>query len=52
VANTLNTFRNGAVGFIDWLDACVATLELPLHMLAACTTFASGAGCSSLCCPQ
>jgi hypothetical protein len=21
VANTLNLFRNGAVGFIDWLDA-------------------------------
>ena len=21
VANTLNAFRNGAVGFIDWLDA-------------------------------
>jgi hypothetical protein len=20
VANTLNAFRNGAVGFIDWLD--------------------------------
>ena len=25
VANTLNTFRNGAVGFIDWLDAFIRT---------------------------
>ena len=24
MANTLNLFRNGAVGFIDWLDAGVA----------------------------
>ena len=23
VANTLNAFRNGAVGFIDWLDAFI-----------------------------
>ena len=28
VANTLNSFRNGAVGFIDWLD-----LREPLHKL-------------------
>ena len=26
VANTLNLFRNGAVGFIDWLDV----LDVPL----------------------
>ena len=25
MANTLNTFRNGAVGFIDWLDAALET---------------------------
>jgi hypothetical protein len=25
VANTLNLFRNGAVGFIDWLDVVVVT---------------------------
>jgi len=25
VANRLNAFRNGAVGFIDWLDAQFAT---------------------------
>ena len=25
VANTLNLFRNGAVGFIDWLD-CIAPI--------------------------
>jgi hypothetical protein len=23
VANTLGLFRNGAVGFIDWLDGCI-----------------------------
>ena len=23
MANTLNLFCNGAVGFIDWLDHCV-----------------------------
>jgi hypothetical protein len=23
VANTLDAFRGGAVGFIDWLDVCV-----------------------------
>jgi len=26
VANTLNSFRNGAVGFIDWLDVLLATI--------------------------
>ena len=26
-ANTLNLFRNGAVGFIDWLDAGVNARE-------------------------
>ena len=25
VANTLNSFRRGAVGFIDWLDAAART---------------------------
>jgi hypothetical protein len=36
VANTLNLFRNGAVGFIDWLDGLnsqidnVLTNNLPL----------------------
>jgi hypothetical protein len=25
VANTLNAFRNGAVGFVDWLDAADRT---------------------------
>jgi hypothetical protein len=26
VASSLNVFRDGAVGFIDWLDALVASL--------------------------
>ena len=26
VANTLNLFRNGAVGFIDWLDLSLREL--------------------------
>jgi len=25
VANTLNLFRNGGVGFIDWLDVTVSS---------------------------
>jgi len=25
VANTVNSFRNGAVGFIDWLDRLIST---------------------------
>jgi hypothetical protein len=31
VANTLNLFRNGAVGFIDWLDVarCIGSSGLP-----------------------
>jgi hypothetical protein len=28
VANTLDLFRNGAVGFIDWLDLCSASLKV------------------------
>jgi len=27
VANTLNLFRNGAVGFIDWLDGWCARIR-------------------------
>jgi hypothetical protein len=27
-ANTLNLFRNGAVGFIDWLDVIIINLGL------------------------
>ena len=27
VANTLNLFRHGAVGFIDWLDSDVAIMR-------------------------
>ena len=29
VTNTLNLFRNGAVGFIDWLDdpVCISPVE-------------------------
>ena len=30
MANTLNVFRNGAVGFIEWLDGClIGRLSLP-----------------------
>jgi hypothetical protein len=28
VASTLNSFRNGAVGFIDWLDLFDVKLEV------------------------
>jgi hypothetical protein len=31
VANTLNLFRNGAVGFIDWLDASGFILDARLQ---------------------
>ena len=32
VANTLNLFRNGAVGFIDWLDVTTdALFQAPLY---------------------
>src|SRR4030095_9139033 len=31
VANTLKLYRNGAVGFIDWLDDCI-TRRLELHL--------------------
>jgi hypothetical protein len=27
VANTLNLFRNGAVGFIDWLDGSRSSID-------------------------
>src|SRR4029077_15523825 len=30
VASTLNLFRNGAVGFIDWLDATLENPTTPL----------------------
>jgi hypothetical protein len=33
VANTLNLFRNGAVGFIDWLDGSCAMLVIT-HLIA------------------
>ena len=29
VASSLNLFRNGAVGFIDWLDCTPSASELP-----------------------
>ena len=39
VANTLNLFPNGAVGFIDWLDARVAiafaSVELGIYQEAS-----------------
>jgi hypothetical protein len=31
VANTLDLFRNGAVGFIDWLDVCVISSKTILR---------------------
>ncbi len=31
MANTLNSFRNGAVGFIDWLDLRCAMISLRLY---------------------
>jgi hypothetical protein len=38
VANTLNLFRNGAVGFIDWLDGFI---DMQAHVLNAFVTAVS-----------
>jgi hypothetical protein len=38
VANTLGLFRNGAVGFIDWLDGFI---DMQAHVLNAFATAVS-----------
>jgi hypothetical protein len=35
VANTLDLFRQGAVGFIDWLDATLSTGKTQIISVAA-----------------
>jgi hypothetical protein len=35
VASTLDAFRNGAVGFIDWLDGFI---DMQAHVLSAFAT--------------
>jgi hypothetical protein len=42
LANTLGLFRNGAVGFIDWLDLFVSLLKRPLPSSG---TLRSGSRC-------
>jgi len=37
MARTLNLFRNGAVGFIDWLDQAGRTTGEAPVIVAACT---------------
>jgi len=38
VANTLNVFRGGAVGFIDWLGATLIINVLPMLQIFQATT--------------
>jgi hypothetical protein len=38
VAKTLNSYRNGAVGFIDWLDGFI---DMQAHVLNAFATAVS-----------
>ena len=35
VANTLNAFRGGAGGFMDWLDLCISKRRLIPYFLKA-----------------
>jgi hypothetical protein len=39
VANTLNLFRNGAVGFIDWLDPNVSCTMTDLDNLSIALSY-------------
>ena len=47
VANKLNSFRNGAVGFIDWLDEAGRTTGEALELGAAVTSHTSGLAVAS-----
>jgi hypothetical protein len=49
MANTLNLFRNGAVGFIDWLGLCAWLLDKAIIVWALAIERLCSAARTSLC---